>query len=186
MEVMPRGSRAAALVAGAGLVAAWLAAAADRQAAPPASAPERQPSSLARAEQLAEEIQSQAARLRERLAAAPQPAPSDRNPFSFHTTPSRLSRTREAEPRRDLPAVLEPAAESEPDPFTLSGIAEENTDAGKAAAPVRTAILSGFGDVFLARAGDTIVSRYEIVAVGADAVELKDLLTARTIRLSLR
>jgi hypothetical protein len=51
---------------------------------------------------------------------------------------------------------------------------------------IRTAVLSGLGDVFLVRAGDVVASRYEIVAVGADAVELKDLATGRTFRIGLR
>ena len=52
--------------------------------------------------------------------------------------------------------------------------------------PVRTAILSGLGDVFLVKAGEIVASRYEVVAVGADAVELRDLGTGRTLRLGLR
>jgi hypothetical protein len=71
-------------------------------------------------------------------------------------------------------------------PLTLSGIAEDVGPDSDGAPLVRTAVLSGLGDVFLAKAGDTILSRYEVVAIGADAVELKDLTTLRTIRLGLR
>ncbi len=181
---MPRGSRAAAFVAGAGLVA-WLAAAADRQPSLPASRPARDTSSLARAERLAQDIQSQAMRLRTRLAAAPQPAPSGRNPFSLQA-PAAPARSARASAALNEPPGTEAISVPEPEPFTLSGIAEEIADAAKPAPPVRTAILSGFGEVFLARAGETIASRYEITVVGADAVEMKDLATGRTIRLGLR
>lgn len=183
---MPRGSRAAALVAGAGLVAAWLAAAADRQTPPVVSGADRDSTALVRAEQLAQEIESQAARLRTRLASAPQPAPSERNPFSFQVSPPRPTRMPVAAASVDDPAALPIPAAPEPAPLTLSGIAEEASADDKAATPVRTAVLSGFGDVFLAKAGDTLAGRYQVTAVGADAVELKDLTTGRTIRLGLR
>lgn len=183
---MPRGSRAAALVAGAGLVAAWLAAAADHQPSPAVTAA-RDSTALARAEQLAQEIESQATRLRARLAAAPQPSASDRNPFSFQAPSPRATRGSQLpQVSLDAPAVLPTESLAEPEPLTLSGIAEDTATDGKAAVLVRTAVLSGFGDVFLAKAGDTIAGRYEVVLVGADAVEIKDLANGRTIRLGLR
>lgn len=189
---MTRASRAVLFVAGAGLVAAWLAAAADRQATPDASAadPSRD-ANLARAEHLAEEIQSQATRLHAHLAAPPQPAISGRNPFTFEEPSSRAPRraaTTAATAGRALEAALA-ASEPEPPPLTLSGIAEDpagSDDAGKPAPPIRVAVLSGYGEVFLAKVGETIASRYQVTAIGADAVEVNDLLTGRTIRLGLR
>lgn len=188
---MSRASHAVLFVAGAGLVAAWLAAAADRQgaAAPGASNPSSD-SDLARAEHLAGEIHSQATRLRAHLAAPPQPAISGRNPFTFDEPSARAPRHGQA---TDLAAgrALEAAlatSEPEPPPLTLSGIAEDPSGevAGTPAAPVRTAVLVGYGDVFLAKVGETIASRYQVTAIGADAVEVKDLLAGRTIRLGLR
>ncbi len=182
---MSSGSRAAALVAGAGLIAVWLAAAADRQWTPPAPS-DRETAALTRAEQLAREIQSQSDRLRTRLATVPRPEPSDRNPFSLQASTPRVTRAPAAAATFEALATVPAEPIAEPDPLTLSGIAEEALGDGKTAAPVRTAVLSGLGDVFLARAGDTIASRYQVVLVGADAVELKDLTTGRTFRLGLR
>jgi hypothetical protein len=175
--------RTVAWIGGAAVLVTWFVAAAGQDgpltpepSPPPAAAP---PSESERA---AREIESQAARLRSRLGAAPAPAEAGRNPFLFAR--------RAPEPRR-LARPISPAAGDlamdanpivEPDPFTLSGIATDDGPDG----PVRTAVLSGLGDVFLAKAGDTVASRYVIVAVGADAVELNDLATGRGIRIGLR
>lgn len=183
MHVMHR--RAVALVGG-GLLATWLVAAAQqpRQAAPPPDDTQAaaEASTVDRAELMAREIQSQAARLRGRLAVAPQPRDDGRNPFAFVDRPrpssARLARAPSAPLEADPPVISIP----EPPPFTLSGIAED----GAADAPIRTAVLAGFGDVFLVKAGDTVASRYRVVAVSADAVELEDLSDGRTIRLGLR
>jgi hypothetical protein len=183
---MPKGSRAVIFVAGAGLVAVWLAAAADRQpAARLVDAPRQNVQGVARAEHLAEEIQTQATRLRARLAGAPQPTLSGRNPFAFDAREERASHAAGAHAASALEAALGPTV-PEPPPITLSGIAEESIGAENSAAPVRTAVFEGYGDVFLAKVGETIASRYQVTAIGADAAELKDLLTGRTIRLGLR
>ena len=166
-------NRGVLFVGGAALLAAWFAAAADsgpqENAAPTGAA-----TALDRAESVAREIESQASRLHARLADALAPSTSGRNPFSFELPKSRAPR------RAEMSAAESPAAIDvpEPLPLTLSGIAEDNG--------VRIAVLSGLGDVFLVRAGETILSRYEVVAVGADAAELKDLTTGYTIRLGLR
>jgi hypothetical protein len=174
--------RGVLFVGGAALLAAWLAAAADQdRQAPDAPAP-HEVSALDRAEHLARDIQSQAARLRARVAAAPEPAGSGRNPFIFHVRPAAprsAPRVSAGSADEMLPALSIP----EPPPLSLSGIAE---DEGAEGVRIRTAVLSGLGDVFFAKAGDTILERYEVVAVGADAVELRDLTSGRTIRLGLR
>jgi hypothetical protein len=176
--------RGVLIAGGAALLAAWFAAAADRdrQAVPESAGGET--SLLDRTDALSREIQSQSTRLRSRLAHAPEPAGSGRNPFAFDTP-------RVAPPSRPpmlIPAAGSPAAIdiAEPPPLTLSGIAEEEGAGELAGTRWRVAVLSGFGDVYLARAGDTVLSRFEVVQVGADAAELKDLTTGRTIRLGLR
>ncbi|HSL20514.1 MAG TPA: hypothetical protein VK886_03200 [Vicinamibacterales bacterium] len=175
--MIKRLTRATLFVGGAGLLAAWLAAAADDQPAPRADVASP---ALVRAEQLAVEIQAQAARLRERLASAPRPAAGGRNPFALDERSARPGAARVAAAMADeIPAVV---TVPEPPLLVLSGIAED----GAPGATVRTAILSGLGDVFLVKAGDVVASRFEVVAVGADAVELRDLGTGRTIRLALR
>jgi hypothetical protein len=135
-------SRAVLLLAGAGLAAAWLAAASDRQRVNHAAGLEHRDAD-ARAEHLGAEIQSQATRLRARLAAAPQPAPSGRNPFVFEAP----GRGRRAEPVRgarvdpSLQAALSATA-PDPPPISLSGIAEEEENPSLPAR--RIAILSGY------------------------------------------
>jgi hypothetical protein len=167
---------------GSALLAVWLAAAANQE--PPAATVVANPdhSNENSAETLARDIQSQAERLRARLASAPRPSGSGRNPFKFEMRSARRFEPPAAAAARDsAPEVL---TIPEPMPLTLSGIAEDA--GGEGAPPTRTAVLSGLGDVFLAKSGETILSRYEVVAVGADAVELKDLSTLRTFRLGLR
>ena len=64
----------------------------------------------------------------------------------------------------------------------LSGIAEDATPDGV----VRTAIISGFGQLFLAKEGDPVTDRYRVVKISSDVVELTDLADRSTFRLALR
>jgi hypothetical protein len=64
----------------------------------------------------------------------------------------------------------------------LEGLAEDHNDQG----PVRTAIISGFGDVFLVKEGDNVTARYRVAKISPDAVELTDLTTDTPLRLALR
>ena len=80
--------------------------------------------------------------------------------------------------------------------LTLAGIAEDPgrpNDGGNlgnlGGAPVRTAIIAGNGQVFLAKEGDTVSDRdveYKIGKVSADSVELIDLRDSTTRRLTLK
>ena len=130
----------------------------------------------ARGEALASEL----ARLQERLAPSATPLQPGRNLFHF-TSPR---------PRRDAvaarPALTEalpiaPAA-APPPPFKLIGIAE---DAG-ADGPIRTAIVSGPGQLFLVKEGQNVTLRYKVTKIGADIVELQDLGDHSTLRLALK
>lgn len=175
--------RTVAWIGGAAVLVTWFVAAAGQDGPlTPEPAPAPSVSPLSASERAARDIESQAVRLRARLGAAPAPAESGRNPFLFAhraTTPQPMTRPiAEAaeEPALDQESVFEP------DPFTLSGIATDDGPDGS----VRTAVLSGLGDVFLAKSGDTIALRYQVVAVGADAAELIDLETGRSIRIGLR
>lgn len=119
------------------------------------------------------DVDRAADRLRTRRDTMPPPA-ARRNPFEYDLAPVR-SAARRTEPP--------PAVEVEPDQprrplFTLSGVAEKDG--------VRTAVIAGFGQLFFAKAGDTVASRYEVIAVGADAVELRDTYDGQTLRLLLR
>ena len=130
---------------------------------------------------LAADMQMQAGRLRERLAQAPAPREAMRNPFRFaerRPTAARSQRTvlplSEAPPA--APEVREPALQ-------LIGVAETNTKDG----PVRTALISGGqSDLIMVTVGQRILGRYDVVAVAADAVELKDVDTGAIRRLILQ
>ncbi len=76
------------------------------------------------------------------------------------------------------PASLDPA----PAPsVALIGVA--TVGAGDGA--VRTAVMSGAGELWLAREGTVVAGRYRIERVGADEVDLRDtvLNTRHTLRL---
>ena len=63
------------------------------------------------------------------------------------------------------------------------GIADKTGEDGTM---VRTAVISGSGQLFFAKVGDTVTTRYTVTAIGADAVELRELTTGETLRLALQ
>jgi hypothetical protein len=159
------------------VLAAWLASAAVVEQTPqPTAAPTVQTTGT---ETLAEEVQAQAGRLRERLAAAPAPQQPVRNPFAFAPKPvPRPART----PARLSPTPSPPVLLPEP-ALALIGLAEDQSPKG----PIRTAIISAEADeLFMVKVGDFIGARYRVDAIGADAVELFDLTTSSVRRLALR
>ncbi|HXH05575.1 MAG TPA: hypothetical protein VNI83_03190, partial [Vicinamibacterales bacterium] len=121
-------------------------------------------------------VREEAARLRARLAAVAPPAPEARNPFRFET-PAPPSVRRAPEPSPEPPP-----ADASALPLSLEGIAEDVA----AGVRRRIAILSGLGDVHLAGVGDLIAGRYEVVAVGAEGVQLRDTAAGRVVTLTLR
>jgi len=126
------------------------------------------------------DVASQAARLHARMAQAPTPGPNPRNPFSFSAP--RVARLPAAAPA----AVPEPHVAPLPPPLpalVLMGVAEEATAAG----PHRTAVIGGDGDtIYMVGEGDAVGDRYRVTKIGADAVELEDLVTKAYRRLALR
>ena len=172
--------RVAVYLACATVLAAWLASAAGVMNQQEAPAPTPAPVQTTGTESLAEEVQAQAGRLRERLASAPVPQRPARNPFQFAPRVT-------AAPKRAVSVAPPAAVESVPvlpEPqLSLVGIAEDAAAAG----PVRTAIvtLEG-GDTLLLRAGEFIGARYRVQSIGADAVELADLTNGTVRRLVLR
>jgi hypothetical protein len=132
------------------------------------------------------DVERQAARLREHVTLAPMPRRPSRNPFRFapgaseRTSDDRAPRNAPApDPRPTGPDVGEPSREA---PLALIGMAE--TRHGESI--IRTAIISGAGDVHLVAVGDRVNNRFTVVAIGADAVELRDDETEQTLRLALR
>ena len=149
---------------------------------PPAAPEQRraQTPSLPSPDAIAADVRTQADRLHERMKAAPLPEPSPRNPFSFGVPdpPPRAANVPRAEPPPEpLPAM--PSAPM----LTLMGIAEETVPDGVR----RTAIIGGPGDaLFMVTEGQPVGDRYKVTKIGADAVELEDLLTKAYRRLALR
>ena len=129
---------------------------------------------------LAAEVQAQAQRLRSRLAQAPRPVEPVRNPFTF--APKESAQRPSRSPVTLPPVVEAPLLPAEP-AIELVGVAEDKTEQGL----VRTAIVSTLsGDLFLVKAGESLAGRYKVNAVGADAIELTDILSGATRRLALR
>jgi hypothetical protein len=101
------------------------------------------------------------------------PNSGSRNPFSFDTRPP--------EPivsSFSPPPVVETRPREERPLFTLIGMAEEGE--------TRTAIISGLDQLFLVKVGDMVTGRYQVAAIGTEAVELTDLSGGTTLRLALR
>jgi hypothetical protein len=172
--------RLAAWIIGAAVCGAWLASAAGvsrqaRETAPPPPAAE-----AVRFDTLAADVQAQAGRLKERLAEAPAPSTNRRNPFEFSSARVRRARPAASAPP---PAPIDVPMEVREPVLELIGIAESTRPDG----PVRTAMITGgHGDLMMVVAGQRILGRYDVVAVGADAVELRDVETAAVRRLILR
>jgi hypothetical protein len=154
------------------LLAAWFASAAGvgRPSIPPVAS--RSPEAV-QLDALASDVQSQALRLRQRLAVAPAPRVAIRNPFEFVALPPPTASIRT--PAASAPPVVDVPAEPN---LVLIGLAEDGS--------TRTAMIESGDELVMAIEGQTIVSRYRVVKVGADAIELIDLVTGTTRRLFLR
>jgi hypothetical protein len=171
--------------AGAALLGAYLAAAnmPSGEPAPPAAAARPAPRGP---EALAGEVSAQAARLQARMAQAPVPDSNPRTPFTFGLP------ARSARPAADTDGMVRATVAPEPvaTPYlpplpvlTLMGIAEEAAAGG----PKRTAVIGGEADtIYMVVEGEPVGSRYKVTKIGADAVELQDLLTKGYRRIALR
>jgi hypothetical protein len=167
---LKRAAKFAAVVAA---LAAWLAAAATSgRRTPPPQTPITKPRTDGEA--LASEI----ARLHERLRPVSSPRQPSRNLFSYSAPkeppslapPAPSAALSEAAPVRAVPALK------------LSGIGEDETPDGL----VRTAIISGLGQLFLVKEGENVTERYRVLKISSDVVELADLIDGTNLRLALR
>lgn len=173
--------RAAAYSGGGLLLLAWFASAGGlggRQV--PAAEEQPRPVETAGTATLAADVQAQTARLKTRLAAAPALQQTTRNPFAFAPRPTVAPRSRRPAAELETPVAALPPAEPAID---LIGVAENREAKGL----VRTAIIAAFsGELFLVKEGEQLGGRYKVKAIGADAVELIDLVTGGDRRLALR
>jgi hypothetical protein len=171
--------RSAAIVVGGGLTGAWLASAAGLISVDTTPQPRVVAVPTSGAETLADEVEAQSVRLKERLSRAPSPKPTGRNPFRFESVrPETARRTTPAIRLTELPPPALPA----PPPFRLEGIAERDVDGVK----TRVAVLSSFGELFFVTEGGAVAGNYRATSVGVDAVELEELATGTVIRLAIR
>jgi hypothetical protein len=173
-------SRLAAWMVCAAVGGAWLASAAGVSRSPRIPPINVRSNDDIRLDALAADVQAQSGRLRERLSNAPSPAGAERNPFSFKVRRRSVRAADVAAP----PAVTPPPAPEILEPaLTLIGIAETRSSDGV----LRTAMIAGGrDDLMMVTVGQRLLSRYDVLAVGVDAVELKDLETGFTRRLVLR
>lgn len=158
-------------------LASWMASASTSGGRPPiAPLPPVKPAAIDRSMAA---LQSEIGRLHERL--GPTAAPTrTRDLFRFTTRAPRRPVIAPVVAVADAEAVvpLQPVRPA----LTLIGVAEDVTPDGV----VRTAIVSGLGDVFLVKTGDSIRLQYRVEQVSADAVQVVDTVTAATTTLALR
>jgi len=161
-------------------IAAWLSAAMS-PGRPPAVANAIRPAPIdATGAELAGEI----SRLRERLRPDVSPRDAIRNPFVFRSAP-RASSVAALAAVDELPAPAVASQSLQPR-LTLSGIAEDPDPGGVL---VRTAIITGNGQLFLAKEGDAVNDRdveYKVGKISADSAELVDPRDGSTRRLTLK
>ena len=174
-------SRLAVWIVGAAVSGAWLASAAGvTRPARIVRVPPRAPETI-QLDALAAEVQTQTGRLRDRLANAPRPALTERNPFSFQAAPAKRS---PAFSETRLPVVPAPALIEAREPIIeLIGVAESLGPEGT----VRTAMITNEQkDLIMVTAGQRILGRYDVMAVTEDSVELKDIDNGAVRRLIIR
>lgn len=161
-------------------IASWFSAASTPDVRTPNAAPERTTASRD-LDRSAAVMQAEVSRLHDRLAPSTVPTRS-RDLFHFAAKPVArpAAKPMDAPSPADVARVDAPVA---PKPsLQLIGVAEDETPDGA----VRTAIVSGLGDLFLVKMGDTISGRYRVEQVSADAVQLTDSTTSTTTTLTLR
>jgi hypothetical protein len=174
--------RAIVYIGGGTLLVAWFSSAASLSLGRSPRRPHQTAEDTAMpAQSLAVSVQSQARRLKERLAAAPLPQQPVRNPFAFRPEP--VVRTGPA--AMPAPAPVATTAEivpSEP-PLLLIGLAERRTGD----TIVRSAVVSSDGqELIMVEIGSVLLGRYKVTAIAGDAVELADASTGRVRRLVLQ
>jgi hypothetical protein len=175
--------RATLYIGGGSLLVAWFSSAASLslKRTPPRAFSEDQ-SVAAPTDGVAEAVQAQTRRLRQRLAAAPLPQQPLRNPFAFRPAPSATPQAVRVRAAVAEPATMEPAIPEELR-LELVGIAEQRTPVGA----VRTAMIATeSNELVMAAVGAAVLGRYTVAAIDGDSVTLTEIATGRTRRLVLQ
>jgi hypothetical protein len=123
---------------------------------------------------LAEEI----ARLHERLRPTATPRQPARNLFAFRAAVAPAPPVEKPRPALSEVAIA-PAAQP---PLKFVGIAEDESADGV----VRTAFVSGEGQLFMVKEGEMVTPRYRVAKIAADVIELQDVTDNSVRRLALR
>lgn len=167
--------RAATIVTTGGGLAAWLfGATTSNRTVAPAPVVDRAP-----IERRGAELATEVARLREHLRPSAMPRQPGRNLFKFHAPQSH------AIPASAAPAPAPPENVPAPPPLPpmrLVGVSEDPGPDG----PLRSAFISGDGQLFIAKEGDTVLQRYKLTKISADVIELTDVVDGTIRRLALR
>lgn len=184
MPVLPTSVKGTALVSGATVLATWLASTpmpSSLMTPSTANAPVQAPSAARHVDPAAvDDLGPEAERLARRVAEVASFSAPARDLFRFRPAPPASTPVSAAPPVVDVAPVAAPAPA--PPPFVLTGIAEDR----QGDVIVRTAIVSGPGDLWLVKAGDTVDGRFQVTAVDADAVEIIRADTGTPVRLSFR
>jgi hypothetical protein len=170
--------RTVILGAAGGAIAVWIAAAATSNTRTIAPIVQQKPAAVDRSgAQLAVEV----ARLHERLRPTDTPIQS-RNLFRYAAGSAVGVRSASPTPPVSAPPAAEALPAGNVSPLKLEGLAEDQAGQG----PVRTAIISGFGEIFLVKEGDNVTRRYRVAKISSEAIELTDLIDNTPVRLVLR
>jgi hypothetical protein len=169
-----------ALAAGGGVAATWFAVG-PTHGSPSVSVASSVQRPAAAVEITAEDLNTQATKLREHLNG--QLSPSKRNPFRFGSAKSVASHVGNSAGARSSATAVASATPVAPPPpnYTLAGIAERNAPEGRK----RTAVISGEGQLYLVTEGQVVGGRYTVVRIDAEAVLLRDQ-TGTDLTLALR
>ena len=164
-DVITRTTLKALWVGGGGAIATWLAVAPAET--PPAAAPS--PTVRAVESSNEDDLNAQAERLRARSSTATL-EPSKRNPFRFNAArPSERAGERSGLPIALPPAQAMPAVPLPP-PLRLAGVTESKVADGIQ----RMAVLTGSGQIYLAKVGERVGGQFTVVAVEPEAAVLRD------------
>jgi hypothetical protein len=148
------------------LLAAWLIAVNNSFVAPPAAT--RPPGGTAYHDRPADAGLPEHAEALRAYLASPRPlAPVRRNPFGFQGS-SRAAD--EVDGRRSAAGGAATISASSRPAMELEGIAEETGNGH----PQRTAVIAVEGELIFAKEGDRVLSRFLVVRITEDAVQLKD------------